>query len=119
VEDSTQATKDKALQNPVALQEGDKRKCVRFCTDFQAWLDEDGNFLSRVVFSDETTSHLSGHVNHHKVRIWGAENPNTFVEHVRDNPKINEFCVMSALKIYGHFFFAEQTVTGITYLDTL
>jgi hypothetical protein len=48
-----------------------KRKCVRFCTDFQARVDEDGKFLSRVVFSDET-SHLSGHVNHHKVRIWGG-----------------------------------------------
>jgi hypothetical protein len=89
-----------------------------FCTDFQATADEDETFLSRVVFSDDTTSHLSGLVNRHNLRIWGAENPNTFVEHVRDSQKINVFCAMSASKIYGSFFFAEQTVTGITYLDT-
>jgi hypothetical protein len=75
--------------------------------------------LSRVVFSDEATFHLFRHINRHKLRIWGPENPNTFAEHVRDSPKINVFCAISASKIYGPFLFAEQTVTGITYLDML
>jgi hypothetical protein len=29
------------------------------------------------------------------------------------------FCAVSSCKVYGPFFFAEPTVTGINYLDTL
>jgi hypothetical protein len=47
------------------------------------------------------------------------ENPNTFFERVHDSLKINVFCAMSASKICRPFFFAEQTVTGIIYLDAL
>ena len=41
------------------------------------------------------------------------------VEHQRDSPKVNVFCAISSQKVYGSFFFAEETVTGMTYLDML
>ena len=41
------------------------------------------------------------------------------VERQRDSPKVNVFCAISSQKVYGSFFFAEQTVTGMTYLDML
>jgi hypothetical protein len=41
------------------------------------------------------------------------------VEHQRDSPKVNVFCAISSQKVYGPFFFAEETVTGMTYLDML
>lgn len=34
------------------------------------------DFLDRIVFSDESTFHISGHVNTHNVSIWSSENPN-------------------------------------------
>ena len=34
-------------------------------------------------------------------------------------PKVNVFCAISSEKVYGPFFFAEQTVPGVTYLDML
>jgi hypothetical protein len=61
--------------------------------------------------------HTSGYVNRHSVRIWGTENPQATVEHSRDCPKVTVFCALSNNKIYGSFFFAEETVTGIVYLD--
>ena len=32
---------------------------------------------------------------------------------------MNVFCAVSSCKVYGPFFFAEPTVTGINYLDML
>ena len=71
------------------------------------------------MFTDEATFHLSGKVNRHKVRIWGTENPREIEENVRDSPKLIVFGAVSSVKVYGHFFFAEPTVTGISYLDML
>jgi hypothetical protein len=47
------------------------------------------------------------------------ENPHATVEHVRASPKVNVFCAVASRKVYGQFFFAEPTVTGIIYLDML
>ena len=34
-------------------------------------------------------------------------------------PKVNVFCAISSQKVYGPFFFAGETITGMTYLDML
>ena len=73
----------------------------------------------KVQFSDEATFHVSGAVNHRNVRIWGSENPHAYVEHQRDSPKVNVFCSISSQKVYGPFFFDEETLTGMTFLDML
>ena len=41
------------------------------------------------------------------------------MEHVYESPEVNVFCAVSSCKVYGPFFFAEPTVTGIDYLDVL
>ena len=41
------------------------------------------------------------------------------VQHERDSPKLNIFCAISKNKVYGPFFFHENTVTGTSYLDML
>jgi hypothetical protein len=78
---------------------------------------DDNDFLRLLVFSNEATFCLSGKVNRHSVRIWGMENPHASVQHERDSPKVNVFCAISSRKVYGPFFFLEETVTGILYLD--
>jgi hypothetical protein len=83
----------------------------------QAMADED--FLSRLIFSDESSFHLSGKVNRHNVRIWGLENPHETLQHERDSPKVNVFCALSVRQVYGPFFFPEKTVNGIMYLRML
>ena len=61
----------------------------------------------------------SGKVNWHNSRIWGLQNPQEALELDRDSPKVNMFCALSQTKVYWPFFFAENTVTGVTYLAML
>ena len=91
---------------------------LHFCVDFQQRLEEDG-FAEKLDFIVEATFHVCGKVTRHNVRIWGTENPHAPMEHVHDSPKGNVFCAVSSCKVYGPFFFAKPTVTGINYLDML
>ena len=100
------------------LSDEDHRRRLDFCLQLQDLTISDDNFLEKVQFSDEATFHVRGAVNRHNVRIWGSENPHVYVEHRRDSPKVNVFCAISSQKVYGPFFFAEEPVTGVTYLDT-
>jgi hypothetical protein len=74
---------------------------------------------ARFLFSDEATFEVNGKVNRHNVRVWGTENPHVTFEHERDSPKVNVFCAIPKEKVYGPFFFAENTVTGNSFLDML
>jgi len=82
-------------------------------------MSSNDHFLEKVQFSKEATFHVSGAVNRRNVRIWGSENPQAYVEHQRDSPKVNMFCAVSSQKVYGQFFSTEETVPGMTYLDML
>ena len=106
------------LQLLQALNTQDHNLRLRFCLDLQQRLREDG-FAENLVFSDEATFHVCGKVNRHNLRIWGTENLRARIEYVRDSPKVNVFCAVSFCKVYGPFFIAEATVTGINYLDML
>ncbi|PNF24991.1 hypothetical protein B7P43_G07957 [Cryptotermes secundus] len=106
------------LQLAQALHANDKVKHVEFC-DCMLKNREDELFLPRVTFSDKATFHLSGKVNRHTVRIWGLQNPRVTLEHVRDSPKVNVFSALSLTKVYGPFYFYENTVTGVKNLRML
>ena len=58
-----------------ALGDGDREKRLKFCEFALHEQAQDENFLSRLIFSDEATFHISGQVNRHNVRIWGLEQP--------------------------------------------
>ena len=100
------------------LKDTDKPAREDFCTQMQAMLEADG-FDNRLVFSDETTFHLTGKVNKHNTHIWGTEHPHSTLEHVRDSPKVNVFCAISKKRVYGAFFFEGTTVNSEAYLDVL
>jgi hypothetical protein len=82
-------------------------------------VEADENHLRRWIFSDESTFHLSGRLNCHNCRIWGSENPHAIREIERDSAKVNACCASSCSEVLGPLFFAEQTVTAMTYLDML
>jgi len=99
------------------LSDEDHRRRLDFCLHLQDLMSSDDHFLEKAQISDEATFHVSGAVNRHRFRIWGYENPHAYVEHQRDSPKVNVFCAISSQNVCGPFFFAEETVTGVTYLD--
>jgi len=100
------------------LDEGHMRR-RDFCLQLKDLMSSDDHFLEKVQFSGEATFHISGAVNLRNVTIWESENPHAYVEYQRDSPKFNVFCAISSRKVYSPFFFAEETVTGMTFLDML
>jgi hypothetical protein len=107
------------IQMVQQLSDEDHRCQLDFCLQLQDLMSSDDHFLEKVQFSDEATFHVSGAVNRRIVRIWGSENPHACVAHQHDSPKVNVFCAISNQKVYGPFFVAEETITGMTYLDVL
>ena len=107
------------IQMVQKLSDEDHRRRLDFCLQLQDIMSSDDHFLEKVQFSGEATFHVSGTVNRRNVRIWGSENPHAYVEHQCDSPTVDVFCAISGQKVYGPFFFAEETVTGMTYLDML
>ncbi|PNF20647.1 hypothetical protein B7P43_G03034 [Cryptotermes secundus] len=82
-------------------------------------IQDDEKFLDSVIFSDESTFHVSGKVSTHNCTIWGSENPRVSLEHVHDSPKMHVFCTLSKERVYGPFSFMETTITGSVFLDVL
>ncbi|GBM18525.1 hypothetical protein AVEN_38107-1 [Araneus ventricosus] len=80
---------------------------------------EDETMADRLIFSDESTFHISGKVNRYNSRIWGTEKPSTVIKHESDSAKVNVFCAISSRKLYGPFLFSERSVTSNVYLDML
>ncbi|KFM64525.1 hypothetical protein X975_16921, partial [Stegodyphus mimosarum] len=92
---------------------------MAFATDMLRRIEDDAEFLKRIMFSDETSFHLSGIVNRQNVRIWGSENPYEYREAQRDTPKVNVWCGLMHDGVIGPFFFTEKTVSSVVYLDML
>jgi hypothetical protein len=99
------------------LSDEDHRRQLDFCLQLQDLMSSDDHFLEKVQFSDKATFHDCGAVSRRNDRIWASENPHAYVEHHCDSPKVNVFCAISSQKVYGPFFLAEETVSGMTYLD--
>jgi len=68
-----------------------KKKRHEFCGEVCDKMENEDDYLNKIVFSDEATLHLSGKFNRHTVRIWGTENSHEIVEHVPESPKLNFF----------------------------
>jgi hypothetical protein len=83
------------------------------------WKQVDQRFVDSVIFSDESTFHVSSEVNIHNCNIWGSNNPRVSLEHVRYIPRVNVFCAFSKERVQGPFFFMQTTITDILYLDML
>lgn len=107
------------LQLVPVLSGSDKEKRHEFCVEMFDKMEEEDDYVNKIVFSDETTFHLSGKINLHNVRMWGTEDPRETVQHLTDLPKPKFSCATSSIKVFDPFLLAEPTVTGISYLDML
>ena len=54
-----------------------------------------------------------------KCLIWGTENSHVSYELERASPKQNVWCGMTSEKVYRPFFFEEETVRAINYLEMI
>jgi hypothetical protein len=102
-----------------ALKPDHKPRLFQFAKNILSNVEAGENYLRRRIFSDEAASYVSGRVNRHNCRIWGSENPHAIKEIKRDSAKVNAWCTLSCWEVLGPFFFAEQEVTAMTFLDTV
>lgn len=91
---------------------GDNGKIYDFTVDILNEIYIEEQFIHRVMFSDEATVHVLGHVHRHNVNIWANERPHDFVKHECDSPKFNVWCALTRDLVIGPCFFAKCTVTS-------
>ncbi|PSN43113.1 hypothetical protein C0J52_10479, partial [Blattella germanica] len=95
---------DYRLQLLHAIKETDKPKRFELASDMLNEIENDQQFLKRIVFSDEATFDVCGHVHRYNIRIWASENPDVYTEYERNSPKVNVWCALMHNKIIGPFF---------------
>ncbi|GBN45421.1 hypothetical protein AVEN_242524-1 [Araneus ventricosus] len=74
------------FKSATQLNPDDKPRRRTFAEEMLQKMEDDENFLQRVMFSDEVTFHISGPVNR---RIWGLENSRAILAQARDSSKVN------------------------------
>jgi len=101
------------------LREEDYPQRKRFCEDFLRRVDEDPEFPSRVIFSDESLFTREGIFNSHNMHVWNDENPRTIrVRNYQIRWKINVWAGIMGTKILGPVILSE-TLNGASYLEFL
>ena len=98
------------------LKPTDGPKCKAFALEMLSRINDDKDYLKKVMFTHEACFHVSGKVNQYNVRIWGSENSHLVIEHIRDSPKVNVWCGLLPDHLVGPFFFVEDTVTSTIHM---
>lgn len=98
------------------LSEDDMINRLNFCYFMLQTIEDDPDFIRRMLFSDESTFKSNSVVNRHNMRYWAIENPH-WVRHV-DNQRVWSHNVWGAVigehVIGPHFFYGN--LNGAMYL---
>lgn len=101
------------------LLEDDFDRRVEFCENIMEKCNRDPLFVKNIIFSDEATFNINGHVNRQTCRYWASENPHWMQEHHTQYPqKVNVWAGIVGNTIIGPYFF-EESLTGPRYLQFL
>jgi len=101
-----------------ALNEDDPDRRCEFADIFLKLVAEDSSFLDRIVWTDEATFKLNGHVNRHNCVYYATENPHIVITQEMNAPGIVVWAGIWSGGLIGPFFFRD-TVTGRSYLEML
>lgn len=101
------------------LREEDYPRRKRFCEDFLRRVDEDPEFPSRVIFSDESLFTREGVLNSHNMHVWDEENPRvTRLRNYQVRWKMNVWAGIMGTKILGPVILPE-ILNGASYMEFL
>lgn len=67
-------------------------------------VDQNENFLSNLMMTDEAHFHLNGFVNKQNNRFWGSQNPKNLHQKSLHAIRVTVWCGITAQKVYGPFF---------------
>lgn len=98
------------------LCEDDFDRRIEFCEVIMDRLNQNPNFVKNILFSDESTFCLNGHVNRHNCRYWSDQNPHWMEQiHTQRPQKINVWCGIIGEHVIGPYFL-DGTLTSARYL---
>lgn len=101
------------------LSEDDFDRRMVFCEEMMQILDNNVIQLENVLFSDESTFTLNGHVHRQNCRYWASENPHWMRElHTQNRVKVNVWAGIIGEHVIGPFFM-DGNLTGNNYLELL
>lgn len=84
------------------LRDEDYHRRKTFCENFLRRVDEDPEFPSRVIFSDESLFTQEGIINSHNMHVWSDENPRvTRDRNFQTRWKLNVWAGIMGTKILG------------------
>lgn len=107
------------IQTLQALLSADLQKRLRFAQHCLQYRSGPGEYLSRIVFSDECIFRVNGYVIKQNVRIWGKKRPEQVNEATLNSPSVMVWCAISKHRVIGPYFFDEGSVTGEIYRNML
>lgn len=101
------------------LNDDDFDRRIEFCETMMQRIDAEPNFLFNIVFSDEATFELNGHINRHNCRFWSDNNPHWMLEAKTQYPqKLNVWAGVLNNVLIGPFFI-DGNLTAAKYEDML
>lgn len=101
------------------LTEDDPDRRLQFCESMMDLLDRNVLQSENILFSDEATFTLHGHVNRQNCRYWADSNPHWMREvHTQRPQKINVWAGIIRDRVVGPIFF-EDNLNGDRYLQFL
>ena len=75
-----------------AINNDDPDRRMQFCECFQQMVNEDEEFVMKVVWSDEARFKLNGTVNRHNCVYWAPENLDVHIGNAVNLPGVNVWC---------------------------
>jgi hypothetical protein len=102
-----------------ALTEMDFDRRLDYCHWFLGMDNENPQFVSNILWTDEATFSSDGGVNCHNMHYWSAENPH-WMQQVQHQGRwsVNVWCGIIGGTIIGPYFF-DETLTGNVFLQFL
>lgn len=101
------------------LSQDDPNRRIQFCElMLNEFRDGDQRLFHKIVWSDEATFKLSGHVNRHNCTYWYTENRRIVLEKQLNQPGVTVWGGISCRGVVGPWFF-DGTVNGDNYLEML
>lgn len=95
------------------------RQRLHYCQEIARHIEEDPNFLNKILFTDEATFTTSGMFNRKNKHYWAKENPHKIqVVKIQGRRSIHVWCGMLSNKIIGPIIF-DGYLNGERYLEFL
>lgn len=101
------------------LNDDQKIRRYQFCQEMIMHIQNDGNFLKKIIFTDEATFTTAGMFNRKNKRYWATENPHKIQPvKIQGRRAVHVWCGMLANKVIGPIIF-EGNLTGARYMHFL